>query len=47
MVETVQNAPIGAVPATNTVGIVRLLRGIAGIGTNMSGDIGLGFSKRF
>ena len=48
MVETVQNAPIGAVPATNTVGIVRpVAGGIAGIGTNMSGDIGLGFSKRF
>ena len=48
MVGAIQAAPIGAVPATNTVGIVRpVAGGIAGIGTNMSGDIGLGFSKRF
>lgn len=48
MVGAVQNAPIGAIPGTNTVGYTRpVAGGIAGIGTNLRGDLGIGYGVKF
>jgi len=48
MVGAVQNAPVGAIPGTNTVGYVRpVAGGIAGIGTNLRGDLGIGYGVKF
>lgn len=48
MVGAVQNAPVGAIPGTNTMGYVRPVGdGIAGIGTNLRGDLGIGYGVKF
>ena len=48
MVGAVQNAPVGAIPGTNTMGYVRpVAGGIAGIGTNLRGDLGIGYGVKF
>ena len=48
MVSAVQNAPVGAIPGTNTVGYTQPVGGgIAGIGTNLRGDLGIGYGVKF
>ena len=48
MVSAAQNAPVGAIPGTNTMGYVRpVAGGIAGIGTNLRGDLGIGYGVKF